>query len=45
MYEAKWRGGEGGSAKSDFITKWSIIKHLMTEGGGPTWGQKRLKII
>ena len=26
--------GEGGSAKSDFITKGSLIKHLMRGGGG-----------
>ena len=31
--------GEGGSAKSDFISKGSLIKHLMRGG------QKRLKII
>ena len=32
-------GGEGGSAKSDFIAKGSLIKHLIREEGG----QKREK--
>ena len=27
-------GGEGGSAKSDFINKGSLIKHLMRGEGG-----------
>ena len=31
--------GEGGSAKSDFISKWALIKHLMRGG------QKMAKII
>ena len=26
--------GRGGSVKSDFISKGSLIKHLMREGGG-----------
>ena len=33
--------GEGGSAKSDFIRKESLIKHVMREGGG----SKMAKII
>ena len=27
-------GGGGGSAKSDFVSKGSLIKHLMRGGGG-----------
>ena len=34
--------GEGGSAKSDFITKGELKQHLMRGEGG---GQKRAKII
>ena len=26
--------GEGGSAESDFITMWSLIKHMMAGKGG-----------
>ena len=33
--------GEGGSAKSDFISKGALIKHLMRGGRG----SKRAKII
>ena len=35
--------GEGGSAKSDVISKAVLIKHLMREEGGG--GQKMAKII
>ena len=41
IYDIRWHGGRGGSAKSDFISKGSLIKHLMRGEGG----QKRLKII
>ena len=33
-------GGGGGSAKSDFITKGSLINHLMRGEGGVKKGQK-----
>ena len=32
--------GEGGSAKSDFISKGALIKHLVREEG---WGSKKGK--
>ena len=38
-------GGEGGSAESDFITKGSLIKHLMRGGGGVKKGQKSSDVI
>ena len=34
IYDIRWHGGRGGSAKSDFISKGSLIKHLMRGGGG-----------
>ena len=34
--------GEGGSAKSDFITKGSLIKHLMRGEGGSKKGKNHL---
>ena len=34
MYDIRWHGGRGGSAKSDFISDGSLIKHLMRGGGG-----------
>ena len=37
--------GEGGSAKSDFIAKGSLIKHLMRGGGGVKKGQKSSDVI
>ena len=38
-------GGEGGSAKSNFITKGSLIKHLMRGGGEVKKGQKSSDVI
>ena len=38
-YDVRW--GREGSAKSDFISKGSLIKRLMRGGGG----EKRAKII
>ena len=35
-------GGEGGSAKSDFISKEVLIKHLMRGGGGSKNGKNHL---
>ena len=32
IYDIRWHGGRGGSAKSDFISKGSLIKHLMRGG-------------
>ena len=37
--------GEGGSAKSDFISKGSLIKHMMRGGGGVKKGQKSSDVI
>ena len=34
IYDIRWHGGRGGSAKSDFISKGSLIKHLMRGEGG-----------
>ena len=36
------RGGRGGSAKSDFIAKGSLIKHLMRGKGGSKKGKNHL---
>ena len=38
-------GGGGGSAKSDFISKGSLIKHLMRGGGGVKKDKKSSDII
>ena len=38
-------GGRGGSAKSDFVTKGSLIKHLVRGGGGVKKGQKSSDVI
>ena len=38
-------GGRGGPAKSDFITKGSLIKHLMRGGGGVKKEQKSSDVI
>ena len=38
-------GGEGGSAKSDFIKYGSLTKHLMRGGGGVKKGQKSSDVI
>ena len=35
-------GGRGGSVKSDFITKGSLIKHLMRGEGGQKKGKNHL---
>ena len=35
----------GASAKSDFISKESLIKHLMRGGGGVKKGQKSSDVI
>ena len=37
--------GEGGSAKSDFISKGLLIKHLMRGGGGVKKCQKSSDVI
>ena len=37
--------GKGGSAKSDFISKGSLIKHLMRGGGGVKKWQKSSDVI
>ena len=37
--------GRGGSAKSDFISKGALIKHLMRGGGGVKKGQKSSDVI
>ena len=34
--------GEGGSAKSDFISKGALIKHLTRGGGGSRKGKNHL---
>ena len=38
-------GRGGGSAKSDFISKGALIKHLMRGGGGVEKGQKLSDVI
>ena len=38
-------GGRGGAAKSDFISKEALIKHLMRGGGGVKKGQKSSDVI
>ena len=38
-------GGRGGSAKSDFISKVVLIKHLMRGGGGVKKWQKSSDVI
>ena len=38
-------GGMGGSAKSDFISKEALIKHLMRGGGGVKKGKKSSDVI
>ena len=37
--------GEGGSDKSDFISKGALINHLMRGGGGVEKGQKSSDVI
>ena len=37
--------GEGGSAKSDFINKGALIKHLMRGGGGSQKGRKSSDVL
>ena len=36
------RGGRGGSAKSDFVSKGTLIKHLMRGEGGSKKGKNHL---
>ena len=42
IYDVRWQGG---SAKSDFISKGSLVKHLMRGGGGVKKGQKSSDVI
>ena len=45
IYDVRCKGGRGGSAKSDFISKGSLIKHLMRGGGGVKKYQKSYDVI